>query len=151
MANTGGKRITDTFWFKQHAIPVLDITATNRMIDTTIGLTAAIAGIQEAPPNNMEAIQSLCTLLLGKVAPLPPPAPSILPTPAVLTPTVARLGIPIFGSNFWDPHWKRNSGSVSNFEDSGRKIFNQIPLLKNQEIGILILKFGIPKKINVGI
>jgi hypothetical protein len=29
----------------------------------------------------MEAIQSLCTLLLGKVAPLLPPSPSILPPP----------------------------------------------------------------------
>jgi hypothetical protein len=29
--------------------------------------------------------------------------------------------------------------------------FFRIPLLKNQEIGILIPKFGIPKIINVGI
>jgi hypothetical protein len=62
-----------------------------------------------------------------------------------------RLGIPIFGSDFWDPHWKRNSGSVSDSEDSGRKKFKQIPLLKNREIGILIPKFRIPKKINVGV
>jgi hypothetical protein len=61
------------------------------------------------------------------------------------------LGIPIFGSNFWDPRWKQNSGSVSDSKDSGRKNFNQIPLLKNQEIGILIPKFGISKKINEGI
>ena len=60
---------------------------------------------------------------------------------------IARLGIPIFGSDFWDPHQKRNSGSVSDSEDSGRKIFNQIPLLKNREIGISISKFGIQKKI----
>jgi hypothetical protein len=43
----------------------------------------------------------------------------------------SRLGIPIFGSDFWDPHRKRNSGSVSDSKDSGRKNFNQIPLLKN--------------------
>jgi hypothetical protein len=61
------------------------------------------------------------------------------------------LGILIFGSDFWDPHRKQNSGSVSDSEDSGRKIFNQIPLLKNQEIGIPIPKFGIPQKNNVGI
>ncbi len=28
------------------------------------------------------------------------------------------LGIPIFGSNFWDHHCKRNSDSVFNSEDS---------------------------------
>ena len=29
------------------------------------------------------------------------------------------LGIPIFGSNFWDPHWKQNPNSVFDSEDSG--------------------------------
>jgi hypothetical protein len=38
----------------------------------------------------MEAIQSLCTLLLGKVAPLPPPTPSILPTPPPPTSVVDK-------------------------------------------------------------
>jgi hypothetical protein len=88
MADTGGKRITHRFWFKHHAIPVPEITATDRIIDATTRLTAAIAGIQEAPPDKMEAIRSLCTLLLGKFALLPPTAPIILPTPPVLTPMV---------------------------------------------------------------
>jgi hypothetical protein len=88
MADTGGKRITNTSQFKRHAIPVPEITATNRINDATTRLTAATAGIQDAPPNEMEAIQSLCTLLLGKVAPLPPPTPSILPTPPPPTPVV---------------------------------------------------------------
>ncbi len=35
----------------------------------------------------------------------------------------SRLGIPIFGSNFWDPHWKWNSDSVFNSEDSSRIFF----------------------------
>jgi hypothetical protein len=80
MANTGGKRITDTFLFKHHAIPAPEITAPNRTIDNTTRITATIADIQDAS-NKMEAIQSLCTLLLGEVAPLPPLTPSILPTP----------------------------------------------------------------------
>jgi hypothetical protein len=88
LANIGGERITNTFQFKHHALPVPEIIATNRIIDAITRLTTAIAGIQEAPPNKMEAIQSLYTLLLGKVAPLPPPASSILPTPPVITPTV---------------------------------------------------------------
>jgi hypothetical protein len=89
MADTGGKRITDMFQFKHHAIPVPEITATNRIIDATTRLTAAIAGVQDAPPNRMKAIQSLCTLLLGKTTPIPPPAPSILPTPQPPTPLVS--------------------------------------------------------------
>jgi hypothetical protein len=51
------------------------------------------------------------------------------------SPSQTRLGIPIFGSDFWDPHRKRDSGSVSDSKDSGQKNFNQIPLLKNREIG----------------
>jgi hypothetical protein len=33
------------------------------------------------------------------------------------------LEIPIFGSNFWDPHWKWNSNSVFDSEDSGWNFF----------------------------
>ncbi len=62
----------------------------------------------------------------------------------------SRLGIPIFGSNFWDPHRKQNSDSVFDSKDSGR-IFFRILLLKNWVIGIPIPKFRIPKKINAGI
>jgi hypothetical protein len=54
MADTGGKRITDRF--KHHAIPVLKIIATKRIINATTRLIAAIAGIEEAPPNELEAI-----------------------------------------------------------------------------------------------
>ncbi len=35
----------------------------------------------------------------------------------------AWLGIPIFGSDFWDPHWKRNSHFIFDSKDSSRKIF----------------------------
>jgi hypothetical protein len=76
------------FQFKHHAIPVLEIMAINRIIDATARLTGAIVGIQDTPPNKMEAIQCLRTILLGKVAPLPPPALSILPTPQEPTPLV---------------------------------------------------------------
>ncbi len=64
------------------------MTATNRIIDATTRLTAAIDGVQHIPPDKMEAIQSLCKLLLGEVAPLPPPTPSILPTPPPPIPVV---------------------------------------------------------------
>jgi hypothetical protein len=35
----------------------------------------------------------------------------------------AWLGIPIFGSDFWDTHQKQNSDCVFDFEDSGRNFF----------------------------
>jgi hypothetical protein len=54
IADTGDERITIMFHFKHHAIPVLKITAINRIIDTTTRLTATIAGVQDAPPNKME-------------------------------------------------------------------------------------------------
>jgi hypothetical protein len=99
VANTGGKRITDMFRFKHHAIPVLEITATNRIIDTTTRLTATSAGIQDSPPDEIEAIQSFCTILLGEVAPLPPPTPSIFSTPQPPTPMVKEDGLTII----WNP------------------------------------------------
>jgi hypothetical protein len=34
-----------------------------------------------------------------------------------------RLGIPIFGSDFWDPHRKQNSVSVFDSKDYGRIFF----------------------------
>jgi hypothetical protein len=99
MADTGGERITDTFRFKHHAlILVPEIKATNRIINATTRLATAIAGIQEAPPDKLEAIQSLRIFLLGEVALLPYPAPIILPTPPVITPTFDDKPITI-----WNP------------------------------------------------
>ena len=78
MADTGGERITDTFRFNHHAIPVPGITATDRILDATARLTAAIEGVQEAPPDELAAIQALRTLLLGEVPPLAPTPPPVL-------------------------------------------------------------------------
>jgi hypothetical protein len=44
-------------------------------------------------------------------------------TSVAATTTGAWLGIPIFGSDFWDPHRKRNSNSVFDSKDSGRIFF----------------------------
>jgi hypothetical protein len=79
MADTGGERITDTFRYNHHAIPVPKITATDRILNATARLTAAINGVQEAPPDELAAIQSLRTLLLGEV---PPPEPMATPVTA---------------------------------------------------------------------
>ncbi len=48
------------------------------------------------------------------------------------------LGIPIFGSNFWDPHCKRNSDSVFGSKDSGWIFSLKFQCLESQKIGILI-------------
>jgi hypothetical protein len=79
MADIGGERVTDTFRYNHHAIPVPKITATDRILDATARLTAAIEGVQEAPPDELAAIQALRTLLLGEV---PPPEPTTAPVNA---------------------------------------------------------------------
>jgi hypothetical protein len=45
----------------------------------------------------------------------------------------AWLGIPIFGSFFWDPHRKRNSNSMLDSKDSGRDFFVEIPMSGESE------------------
>jgi hypothetical protein len=35
---------------------------------------------------------------------------------------MSKMAIPIFGSDFWDPHCKQNSNSIFDSEDSGRKL-----------------------------
>jgi hypothetical protein len=82
MVDTGGERLTDTFHFKHHAMPVPTITPTGRIIAVTRHLTDAIAGIQEAPPDKLQAILTLHQLLLGKSPPVPIPIdPPSIPAP----------------------------------------------------------------------
>jgi hypothetical protein len=50
----------------------------------------------------------------------------------------AWLGIPIFGSDFWDPHRKWNSNSVFDSKDSGRIFLLKFQCLESQKIGIPI-------------
>ncbi len=50
----------------------------------------------------------------------------------------AWLGIPIFGSDFLDPHCKRNSDSVFDSKDSGRIFFWKFRCLESQKIVIPI-------------
>jgi hypothetical protein len=45
MHDTGGKRITDTFWDKNHAIPVPVVTATDHILEATQQIIAAIESI----------------------------------------------------------------------------------------------------------
>jgi hypothetical protein len=72
MADTGAERLTDTFRYKHHTMPVPTITPTDRIIAATRHLTNALSGTQEAPPDKLQAILSLRQLLLGEA---PPPVP----------------------------------------------------------------------------
>jgi hypothetical protein len=81
MADTGGKRITDTFGFCHHAIAVPTITATDQILHATERFTVAIAGIQEALPDKSKpyAHSSLakCPRLSQPHPELAPSAPSM--------------------------------------------------------------------------
>ncbi len=85
MAGTGGEQLTNTFCFKHHAMPVPTITPTDRIIAATWHLTDAIAGVQEAPPDKLQAILALCQLLLGKspLVSIPTDPPSVPALPEV--------------------------------------------------------------------
>jgi hypothetical protein len=89
MKETGGERVTDMFCYQHHAIPVLVITATNCILEATRQLTNAINRVQEAPPDEMAAIQNLFALLLGKVTlqePEPCPQPCRPKAPLTVSP-----------------------------------------------------------------
>jgi hypothetical protein len=84
MKDTGAERITDTFRYQHHAIPVPHITATDRIIVAARRLADAIQGVQEAPSDRLAAIVSLRLLLLGETLP-PDPTPPV--NPATGTPS----------------------------------------------------------------
>ena len=100
MEGTGGKLFSDTFQFKHHAMPVPTITATDSIVAATKALTAAISGVQESPPDELQAIATLRLLLLGETAPTQIP---IDPPAAVHTPPPARDNIDDEPVHIWDP------------------------------------------------
>jgi hypothetical protein len=55
-------------------------------------------------------------------------------------PAAAWLGIPIFGSNFWDLHQKQKSISVIDSGNSGQNFFLKFQCLESQKIEIPICK-----------
>jgi hypothetical protein len=77
--NTGGERIMDMFRYKHHAIPVPVVTATDCTLEATHRLIMAIEEIQEAAPDELQAIESLRHILLSKKNPQQPRPPP--PTP----------------------------------------------------------------------
>jgi hypothetical protein len=90
MADTGGEQLTNKFCFKHHAMPVPTITPMDRIIAAIRHLTDAIPSVQEAPPDKLQAILTLCQLLLGKspLDPIPIDPPSIPAPPVADTPNI---------------------------------------------------------------
>jgi hypothetical protein len=102
MRDTGGERITDTFRFQHHALPVPNITVTDPILQATECLADAIAGVQEAPLGKLVAITSLRALLLGKEPPLEPVEVLVAPNP-VTTPIKETLPEEYPPVIMWDP------------------------------------------------
>jgi hypothetical protein len=100
--DTGGKRITDTFHFQHHALPVPHITATDCILQATERLVDTIAGVQEALPNKLAAITLLRALLLGKELPPEPIKAPVVPNP-VTTPIEIMLPEEDPPVIMWDP------------------------------------------------
>ena len=100
MEDTDSERITDTFRFNHHAIPLPTISDADRIIEATKKLTSVIAGGQDAPPDKLEAIQALGSILLGKE---PTPSNTVLPalTQRPPTPTVTHAEEPPI--QMWNP------------------------------------------------
>jgi hypothetical protein len=98
MKDTGGERVTETFQYQHHAIPVLAIMANNCILEATCHLADAINGIQEAPPEKMAAIQSLQGLLLGKETPQEPE-----PSPQPCRPKAPLAVLPLAETEHNDP------------------------------------------------
>ncbi len=82
-------------------MPIPSFIPTDRIITTTSDLTAAILGVQEAHLNKLQAITTLCPLLLGEVPPTPVPVnpPPIPPVPPPISNTVDEEPVHI-----WDPN-----------------------------------------------
>jgi hypothetical protein len=107
MEGTGGEQHTNTFRFKHHAMPIPTITSTDRIVAATHILTDAITGIQEAPPDKMQAILTLRQLPLGETPPVPVPIdPPASPSPSstVAPTTLTQLDVMDDRSiHMWDP------------------------------------------------
>ena len=77
VTDSGAVRLTDTFKFNHHTLPVPSITPTDRIVKATRDLRNAINGDNDAPPDELEAIANLRQLITGTrdVPPPPPPLP----------------------------------------------------------------------------
>jgi hypothetical protein len=150
MEGMGGEQLTDTFCFKHYAMPVPTVTPTDRIIAATRQLTVAITSIQEDPLEELQAIQTLKQLLLGKTPPFPvpvdPPAPPLQPTPIAPIAPIVLCELDDEPIHMWDPRQvpqcaptlQLNSISPTNNDYSAPKHITNNHAIKNNAIPINI-------------
>ena len=68
---SGATRLTDTWKFKHHSLPIPSVSATDRIVKATQHLAKAIQGSNASPPDEMEAIEHLRALLSNNSTPPP--------------------------------------------------------------------------------
>ena len=81
LTETGSVHLIDTWKFKHQVIKVPTVTPTDRIVQATRQLTAAIQGTNDTPPNELEAIEHLRALIMAGNSSQPLSTPSV-PTPA---------------------------------------------------------------------
>eukprot|EP01082_Thalassiosira_pseudonana_P004270 g3915.t1 g3915 contig14:1435-2889(-) len=80
VTDSGAVRITDTFKFLHHTLPVPQVSATDRIVKATKHLRQAINDNTTTALDELQAIEHLRALLLGR--PQPPPLPEAPVQPA---------------------------------------------------------------------
>ena len=65
VTEAGAVRVSDTFRFLHHTLPIPTITNTDRFVKATQHLVRTIDGHQDAPPDELRATQNLRNLLTG--------------------------------------------------------------------------------------
>jgi hypothetical protein len=87
---SGAVRLTDTWKFKHHALTIPTVSAADRIAKATQHLASTIQGANNAPPDELAAIEQLRALITGNSTPAPTVVPPSLPTalPTVPAPTV---------------------------------------------------------------
>ena len=94
ITKSGAVRLSDTFKFKHHALTTPIVTPLDRVIKATRDLATSIQGRGDEPPDKLQAIEHLRTLINGNsittpeqaknsgVAETPPPNQEPIPEPA---------------------------------------------------------------------
>ena len=78
---SGATRLTDTWKFSHHALPIPSISSTDRIVKATQNLTSVIQGANPSQPDELAAIEQLRAILLNST-PLPSrnESPTAVPT-----------------------------------------------------------------------
>ena len=79
VTEAGAVRLTDTWKFKHHALRTPTVSPIDRIVKATQHLATAIQGANNAPPDELAAIEHLRALISGNSTPAPAPPTTIQP------------------------------------------------------------------------